>query len=158
MTNWGRAFEARGLSNVERVWCLRSFRGVWYRRLSLLLSRKRWELIIIFSPSSPAPVPFYFFIIPCLLPSPFYFFLGKVGGKDGTFLFTFFWLLFSRARVLVSCVCVLPFRLPPSCSFLPTAGREDGGDGEEESHRAAWQVQVQEDSKTRVDESHKVFL
>ncbi|CAN0356293.1 unnamed protein product, partial [Ectocarpus sp. 12 AP-2014] len=35
-------------------------------------------------------------------------------------------------------------------------GREDGGDAEEESRRAAWQVQVQEDSKTRVDESHKV--
>lgn len=37
-------------------------------------------------------------------------------------------------------------------------GREDGGDGEEEARRAAWQVQVQEDSKARVDESHKVSI
>lgn len=40
--------------------------------------------------------------------------------------------------------------------LLCTTGRDDGGDGEAESHRAAWQVQVQEDSKARVDESHKV--
>eukprot|EP00904_Undaria_pinnatifida_P010314 jgi/Undpi1/6412/HiC_scaffold_20.g08893.m1 len=34
--------------------------------------------------------------------------------------------------------------------------REDQADAEEESRRAAWQVQVQEDSKNRVEESHKV--
>eukprot|EP00903_Cladosiphon_okamuranus_P010356 g9799.t1 len=50
---------------------------------------------------------------------------------------------------------------PPRASSGATGlrkrpGREDGGDGEEEARRAAWQVQVQEDSKARVDESHKV--
>lgn len=50
---------------------------------------------------------------------------------------------------------------PISSRFHPSRhdvciGREDGGDGEEEARRAAWQVQVQEDSKNRVEESHKV--
>eukprot|EP00752_Nemacystus_decipiens_P010318 g9193.t1 len=50
---------------------------------------------------------------------------------------------------------------PPRASSGATglrkrSGREDGVDGEEEARRAAWQVQVQEDSKARVDESHKV--
>lgn len=56
----------------------------------------------------------------------------------------------------MSRITFLSFVWFPFAPGASTAGREDGGDGEEESHRAAWQVQVQEDSKTRVDESHKV--
>lgn len=49
-------------------------------------------------------------------------------------------------------LCLLGGLLALPCS----TGREDGADGEEEARRATWQVQVQEDSKNRVEESHKV--
>lgn len=42
------------------------------------------------------------------------------------------------------------------CFCFLLKGREDGGDAEEDARRAAWQVQVQEESKNRVEDSHKV--
>ena len=40
--------------------------------------------------------------------------------------------------------------------ILDILAREDGAEAEEEARRAAWQLQVQDEAKSRVEDSHKV--
>lgn len=49
-----------------------------------------------------------------------------------------------------------PVSLSLSNARRVTAAREDGADEEEEIRRAAWQLQIQDEAKARVEESHKV--